>query len=106
VSEAAHDDMDEVVIGMAHRGRLNVLTNIVGKSYTQVFREFEGNLDPRTAHGSGDVKYHLGAEGEYTAIDGERIAVSVTNGLQRALTSKITKEPKRAVTWGNTVQQR
>src|SRR6187455_3182983 len=60
VSEAAHDDMDEVVIGMAHRGRLNVLTNIVGKSYAQVFREFEGNLDPRTAHGSGDVKYHLG----------------------------------------------
>ncbi|HET6818886.1 MAG TPA: multifunctional oxoglutarate decarboxylase/oxoglutarate dehydrogenase thiamine pyrophosphate-binding subunit/dihydrolipoyllysine-residue succinyltransferase subunit [Mycobacteriales bacterium] len=79
VSEAAHDDMDEVVIGMAHRGRLNVLTNIVGKSYTQVFREFEGNLDPRTAHGSGDVKYHLGAEGEYTAIDGERIAVSLTS---------------------------
>jgi multifunctional 2-oxoglutarate metabolism enzyme len=79
VSEAAHDDMDEVVIGMAHRGRLNVLTNIVGKSYTQVFREFEGNLDPRTAHGSGDVKYHLGAEGEFTAIDGERIAVSLTS---------------------------
>src|SRR4051812_19805762 len=70
VSEAAHDDMDEVVIGMAHRGRLNVLANIVGKSYGQIFREFEGNLDPRTAHGSGDVKYHLGAEGEYTAIDG------------------------------------
>ncbi|MDQ1686179.1 MAG: multifunctional 2-oxoglutarate metabolism enzyme, partial [Frankiaceae bacterium] len=79
VSEAAHDDMDEVVIGMAHRGRLNVLTNIVGKSYSQVFREFEGNLDPRTAHGSGDVKYHLGAEGEYTAIDGERVKVSLTS---------------------------
>src|SRR4051794_6209233 len=79
VSEAAHDDMDEVVVGMAHRGRLNVLTNIVGKSYSQVFREFEGNLDPRTAHGSGDVKYHLGAEGEYTAIDGERIKVSLTS---------------------------
>jgi len=79
VSEAAHDDMDEVVIGMAHRGRLNVLTNIVGKSYAQVFREFEGNLDPRTAHGSGDVKYHLGAEGEYTAIDGERVKVSLTS---------------------------
>jgi 2-oxoglutarate decarboxylase len=79
VSEAAHDDMDEVVIGMAHRGRLNVLTNIVGKSYGQVFREFEGNLDPRTAHGSGDVKYHLGAEGEYTAIDGERVKVSLTS---------------------------
>jgi 2-oxoglutarate dehydrogenase E1 component len=79
VSEAAHDDMDEVVIGMAHRGRLNVLTNIVGKSYGQVFREFEGNLDPRTAHGSGDVKYHLGAEGEYTAIDDEKVKVSLTS---------------------------
>jgi 2-oxoglutarate decarboxylase len=79
VSEAAHDDMDEVVIGMAHRGRLNVLTNIVGKSYAQVFREFEGNLDPRTAHGSGDVKYHLGAGGEYTALDGEKVAVSLTS---------------------------
>jgi 2-oxoglutarate decarboxylase len=79
VSEAAHDDMDEVVIGMAHRGRLNVLTNIVGKSYAQVFREFEGNLDPRTAHGSGDVKYHLGAAGEYTALDGEKVKVSLTS---------------------------
>ncbi|HET6910276.1 MAG TPA: multifunctional oxoglutarate decarboxylase/oxoglutarate dehydrogenase thiamine pyrophosphate-binding subunit/dihydrolipoyllysine-residue succinyltransferase subunit, partial [Mycobacteriales bacterium] len=79
VSEAAHDDMDEVVIGMAHRGRLNVLTNIVGKSYGQIFREFEGNLDPRTAHGSGDVKYHLGAAGTYTALDGEKIKVSLTS---------------------------
>src|SRR4051812_2101906 len=79
VSEAAHDDMDEVVIGMAHRGRLNVLANIVGKSYGQIFREFEGNLDPRTAHGSGDVKYHLGAEGEYTALDGEKVKVSLTS---------------------------
>jgi 2-oxoglutarate dehydrogenase E1 component len=79
VSEAAHDDMDEVVVGMAHRGRLNVLANIVGKSYGQIFREFEGNLDPRTAHGSGDVKYHLGAEGEYTALDGEKVKVSLTS---------------------------
>src|SRR5439155_986387 len=79
VSEAAHDDMDEVVVGMAHRGRLNVLANIVGKSYGQIFREFEGNLDPRTAHGSGDVKYHLGAGGEYTAIDGAQIKVSLTS---------------------------
>jgi 2-oxoglutarate dehydrogenase E1 component len=79
VSEAAHDDMDEVVVGMAHRGRLNVLANIVGKSYGQIFREFEGNLDPRTAHGSGDVKYHLGAEGSYTALDGEKVKVSLTS---------------------------
>ena len=52
---------------MAHRGRLNMLANIVGKKYSQIFREFEGNIDPRTVQGSGDVKYHLGAEGEFTA---------------------------------------
>jgi 2-oxoglutarate dehydrogenase E1 component len=79
VSAAAHDDMDEVVVGMAHRGRLNVLTNIVGKSFGQIFSEFEGNLDPKTAHGSGDVKYHLGAEGTYTALDGETVKVTLTS---------------------------
>src|SRR5206468_4223493 len=79
VSEAAHDDMDEVVVGMAHRGRLNILANIVGKSFGQIFSEFEGNLDPRTAHGSGDVKYHLGAEGTYTALDGETVKVTLTS---------------------------
>jgi len=60
--------MDEVVIGMPHRGRLNVLANIVGKPISQIFREFEGNLDPGQAHGSGDVKYHLGAEGKYSGF--------------------------------------
>ena len=64
---AAEADLDEVAIGMAHRGRLNVLANIVGKKYSQIFREFEGNIDPRTVQGSGDVKYHLGAEGEFVA---------------------------------------
>src|SRR5688500_3234308 len=62
---------------MAHRGRLNVLANIVGKSYNQIFREFEGNIDPRTVQGSGDVKYHLGAEGEFSAGTGEKVKVSV-----------------------------
>ena len=62
---------------MAHRGRLNVLANIVGKKYSQIFREFEGNIDPRTVQGSGDVKYHLGAEGEFLAGPGDRIKVSV-----------------------------
>jgi len=74
---AAEDDLDEVTMGMAHRGRLNVLANIVGKSYSQIFREFEGNIDPRTVQGSGDVKYHLGAEGEFTAQTGAKIKVSV-----------------------------
>ena len=74
---AADASLDEVTIGMAHRGRLNVLANIVGKSYNQIFREFEGNIDPRTVQGSGDVKYHLGAEGEFVAGSGARINVSV-----------------------------
>ncbi|MBT2387561.1 multifunctional oxoglutarate decarboxylase/oxoglutarate dehydrogenase thiamine pyrophosphate-binding subunit/dihydrolipoyllysine-residue succinyltransferase subunit, partial [Streptomyces sp. ISL-11] len=74
---AAESRLDEVVIGMAHRGRLNVLANIVGKSYAQIFREFEGNLDPKSMHGSGDVKYHLGAEGTFTGLDGEQINVSL-----------------------------
>ncbi|HET7355409.1 MAG TPA: multifunctional oxoglutarate decarboxylase/oxoglutarate dehydrogenase thiamine pyrophosphate-binding subunit/dihydrolipoyllysine-residue succinyltransferase subunit [Nocardioidaceae bacterium] len=74
---AAEAELDEVTIGMAHRGRLNMLANIVGKSYSQIFREFEGNIDPRTVQGSGDVKYHLGAEGEFTAGSGANIKVSV-----------------------------
>ncbi len=71
LNKAAEYGMDEVVIGMAHRGRLNVLANIVGKPYSQIFREFEGNMDPGQAHGSGDVKYHLGAEGKYIRPFGE-----------------------------------
>jgi len=74
---AAEAGLDEVSIGMAHRGRLNVLANIVGKKYSQIFREFEGNIDPRTIQGSGDVKYHLGAEGEFVAGSGDTIKVSV-----------------------------
>ncbi len=75
--EAAAAGLDEVVIGMAHRGRLNVLANIIGKSYSQIFREFDGNIDPRTVQGSGDVKYHLGAEGEFLSEFGDKIKVSV-----------------------------
>ncbi len=74
---AAENGLDEVAIGMAHRGRLNVLANIVGKSYSQIFREFEGNIDPRTIQGSGDVKYHLGADGVFTSLKGAQIKVSV-----------------------------
>ncbi|WP_435614686.1 multifunctional oxoglutarate decarboxylase/oxoglutarate dehydrogenase thiamine pyrophosphate-binding subunit/dihydrolipoyllysine-residue succinyltransferase subunit [Streptomyces coelicoflavus] len=77
IDSAAESRLDEVVIGMAHRGRLNVLANVVGKSYAQIFREFEGNLDPKSMHGSGDVKYHLGAEGTFTGLDGEQINVSL-----------------------------
>jgi multifunctional 2-oxoglutarate metabolism enzyme len=73
LTEAAHGRLHEAVLGMAHRGRLNVLANIVGKSYGQIFNEFEGNLDPGSTHGSGDVKYHLGAEGSYRVAGGGEI---------------------------------
>ena len=64
---------------MPHRGRLNVLANIVGKPYSQIFSEFEGNLNPAQAHGSGDVKYHLGATGVYLQMFGDNdIQVSLT----------------------------
>jgi 2-oxoglutarate dehydrogenase E1 component len=70
LSRAADNGLDEVGIGMAHRGRLNVLANIAGKSYAQIFSEFEGNTDPKSVQGSGDVKYHLGTEGVFTAESG------------------------------------
>jgi 2-oxoglutarate decarboxylase len=75
LSAAARADLDEVCIGMPHRGRLNVLANIAGKSYGQIFREFEGQQDPRSVQGSGDVKYHLGTEGMFTAETGEKTKV-------------------------------
>ena len=62
---------------MAHRGRLNVLANIVGKSYDQIFREFEGYVDPNSVQGSGDVKYHLGATGKYVSPSGADITVEL-----------------------------
>ncbi|MDP4804766.1 MAG: multifunctional oxoglutarate decarboxylase/oxoglutarate dehydrogenase thiamine pyrophosphate-binding subunit/dihydrolipoyllysine-residue succinyltransferase subunit [Candidatus Nanopelagicales bacterium] len=70
LSEAAHHEIQEVAIGMPHRGRLNVLANIAGKSYAQIFREFEGDFKENSVQGSGDVKYHLGAEGAFIAPDG------------------------------------
>jgi 2-oxoglutarate decarboxylase len=79
IDQAAEHAQDEVVIGMPHRGRLNVLANIVGKPYSQIFSEFEGNLNPSQAHGSGDVKYHLGARGDYIQMFGDNdIEVSLT----------------------------
>jgi 2-oxoglutarate dehydrogenase E1 component len=71
LQSAAEGNLDEVVIGMAHRGRLNVLANIVGKPYEKIFSEFEGYIDPKSTQGSGDVKYHLGTTGKFTTPDGE-----------------------------------
>ena len=71
ISAAADADLNEVTIGMPHRGRLNVLANIAGKSYGQIFQEFEGNYHENEVHGSGDVKYHLGTKGVFTAESGK-----------------------------------
>src|ERR687886_518847 len=77
LERAANDNVHETVMGMAHRGRLNVLANIVGKSMVQLFSEFEGDIDPTSIQGSGDVKYHLGASGVRRSAEGNEIVVSV-----------------------------
>ncbi len=76
-SDAADDDMSSVVMGMAHRGRLNVLVNIVGKSYGALFEEFEGGLEEDSIQGSGDVKYHLGQTGMFTSRAGNCIPLEL-----------------------------
>jgi 2-oxoglutarate dehydrogenase E1 component len=75
ISSAAERGLDEVCIGMPHRGRLNVLANIAGKSYGQIFQEFEGHYKENDVQGSGDVKYHLGTEGVFTAESGAKTKI-------------------------------
>ena len=75
ISSAAEKNLDEVCIGMPHRGRLNVLANIAGKSYGQIFQEFQGHYKENEVHGSGDVKYHLGTEGVFTAESGAQTKI-------------------------------
>ena len=79
LDEAVREGLHEAVMGMAHRGRLNVLANIVGKSYGEIFEEFEGNLDPDSVQGSGDVKYHKGASGTFVARNGGSIPISMAS---------------------------
>ncbi len=103
---AADAQLDEVAIGMAHRGRLNVLTNIAGKTYGQVFKEFEGNTDTKSVQGSGDVKYHLGTSGVFTSVAGNNTKVylaanpshleavnPVLEGIVRAKQDRLDKAP-------------
>jgi 2-oxoglutarate dehydrogenase E1 component len=77
LNEAADAGMDSAYLGMAHRGRLNVLVNIVGKSYDQLFREFDGFISPESTQGSGDVKYHLGQSGKFTSRGGNVIPIEL-----------------------------
>ncbi len=73
INTAALNNVQEVVIGMAHRGRLNILANILGKTYEQIFSEFEGTSTPDTTMGSGDVKYHLGYSSDIETFSGNKI---------------------------------
>lgn len=73
INESADAGVQEVVIGMAHRGRLNVLANTLGKTYEQIFSEFEGNMPPDMTMGSGDVKYHLGFNSNITTPSGKTV---------------------------------
>ncbi len=73
INVAADNTVEEVVIGMAHRGRLNVLANIMGKTYEQIFSEFEGTATIDQTMGSGDVKYHMGYGSEVTTMNGKGI---------------------------------
>ena len=79
LNEAGAAKVEEVVIGMAHRGRLNVLASVLGKSYERIFNEFEGDIDPNTTQGSGDVKYHLGAEGSHESPDGTEVRLTLAS---------------------------
>jgi 2-oxoglutarate decarboxylase len=79
MEDAAAAGAERVIMGMAHRGRLNVLVNVVGKSYGRIFREFEGDIDPDTIQGSGDVKYHLGTIGKFTGRNGTTITVELAS---------------------------
>jgi 2-oxoglutarate dehydrogenase E1 component len=77
ISTASAEGVKEVVIGMAHRGRLNVLANIMGKTYEHIFSEFEGKSTPDQTMGSGDVKYHLGYGSEVKTSSGNTISLKL-----------------------------
>lgn len=111
LQSSADNELNSVVIGMAHRGRLNVLANVLNKSLHKIFREFEGDFDDENYQGSGDVKYHLGYEGEFVSDNNKKINVHlaanpshlemvdpVVEGIARALSNKtLDKEYKKVV---------
>jgi len=110
LSDAADQGAQEVVMGMAHRGRLNVLANIFNKPYEVIFSEFEGNLDPNIPQGSGDVKYHLGARGVHVSPNGSKINIRlasnpshlesvdpVVEGMARALQDRNHDETRDSI---------
>ncbi len=112
---AAGAGVKGAVIGMPHRGRLNTLVNVVGKPVAQVFKEFEDVIEG-TVYGSGDVKYHLGAEGTYTGLGGTAIDINlapnpshleavypVVEGMVRAKLDEISEQGERGDIGGNSI---
>lgn len=77
LDRAAAAGVHEIVVGMAHRGRLTLLANVIGKGVAQMFSEFEGDIDPEVNDGQGDVKYHLGASSVRKTANGKEITISV-----------------------------
>ncbi|MBA2575300.1 MAG: multifunctional oxoglutarate decarboxylase/oxoglutarate dehydrogenase thiamine pyrophosphate-binding subunit/dihydrolipoyllysine-residue succinyltransferase subunit [Euzebyaceae bacterium] len=110
LNSASDHGITEAVIGMSHRGRLNVLSNVLQKSYDKIFREFEGDIDPDSVQGSGDVKYHLGATGVHRTPDGKEVALTlssnpshleavnpVVEGMVRARLDELGDEERKTV---------
>ena len=78
INEGAKGGVEEIVVGMAHRGRLNVLANVMGKTYEQIFNEFEGIAVPDQSFGDGDVKYHLGFSSQVETPEGHKVHLKLT----------------------------
>ncbi len=110
INKGASLGVEEVMIGMAHRGRLNVLANIMGKTYEQIFTEFEGTAEPDLTMGDGDVKYHMGFSSEITCEGGNVVNLKlapnpshleavnpVVEGFLRAKIDKQYKDPKKVL---------
>ena len=77
INTGADLGIESIVIGMAHRGRLNVLANTMKKTYEEIFNEFEGNAPPSTTMGDGDVKYHLGFSSSVKATNGTMVKINL-----------------------------
>jgi 2-oxoglutarate dehydrogenase E1 component len=97
VEACPEQGVTQIVMGMAHRGRLNVLANVLGKDYQFLFNEFAENYIPQSIAGSGDVKYHLGYEGSQTTTTGQRIGISLApNPSHLELVNPIVEGKARA----------
>ena len=105
LEQVGEAEVEKIFMGMAHRGRLNILVNIMNKPYKKVFADFEGNLDPDSIQGSGDVKYHLGTKGQHETKDGKKVEIEllpnpshleavnpVVEGASRATQDHLDKE--------------